>query len=347
MSKTRNGRSSSTKKGKIAKVSTKKLVGRGKRKTAKLGKVKCGGGALKRVLGNFEAKRAIRSARKEMRKSKKNRAAEFEKVTAEEEQIFQDMEKRQEIEGAEMSEKIEKINKQLKKPGEKKSTISFYENELQRLLEEQEEMKKRHENEFNAFTDTKESVSNDEEKKNKKIKENTEKNYYDSVKHAEVEKYKQRIDPKIRNIERLYNEIERIFGHVENKKSIAGDVTLPTRVVDKLYVHYETVTNQMQKKFIEKIKPAPRRTLEKSKNTTDNPILTGAKGQSMNWFSTTSDDTHSYFGNILGLTSSKPSAKPVEAQEGKQIPFNAVPKTEVKEVSPNNNINGISVVKST
>ena len=56
MSKTRNGRSSSTKKGKIAKVSTKKLVGRGKRKTAKLGKVKCGGGKRARSV-----RRGVRS----------------------------------------------------------------------------------------------------------------------------------------------------------------------------------------------------------------------------------------------------------------------------------------------
>lgn len=48
MSKTRNGRSSSTKKSKVAKVATKKLLGRGKnkRKTAKLGKVQCGGISL-------------------------------------------------------------------------------------------------------------------------------------------------------------------------------------------------------------------------------------------------------------------------------------------------------------
>lgn len=58
MSKTRKG-SKMTKKGKVAKVSTKKVLGRGKnkRKTAKRGKVQCGGSRRTRA-----ARRGVRSA---------------------------------------------------------------------------------------------------------------------------------------------------------------------------------------------------------------------------------------------------------------------------------------------
>ena len=374
MSKTRKG-SKMTKKGKVAKVSTKKLVGRGKRKTAKLGKVQCGGvgAALNRMRERRKAKSDINKAKKEQRADEERRAADYHLRTKKENEIFEEMKSRQKKEKKEISNLINKIDVQLKKINDqlkkidenneqsenpigdeakrihekKKKAKSFFKKEKQRLEEEQQKMKERHEEEYDAFEEIQISAINRERTSKNEDNAAYESTFKNSVIDIEVKKFKKRIDPQIKNIERSQSEIEKIFGHVESKKSIEDDQRLPPIVVKKLYDHYKSVTDEMQKKFLEKIKPTSKETSKINNSAVvDNPIpilanqtLNGtiqttqaiptneanvvsiSNGQDYNEFSTQkpSEWWNTWNTSFFANASSIPSAKPVEGQNAKPV----------------------------
>lgn len=271
MSKTRKG-SSSTKKSKYAKVATKKRVGVGKRKTAKLGKVQCGGsGLVRRVYQRHKAKSAIEQSQKKKKAAKKRRDADLRLRTTQEENEIEDMKNRQQKEKEDISESIKEITERAGFVSGN-SSKSFFEDEKKRLEDIQREMINRHKSQLSFYLESKEGKINREIKSREEDNKIFNTDYERSVKKTEVEKFKQRIEPKIKNIERSHSEIEKIIGHVESKKSIAGDGNLPTRVAEELYDHYKEVTDKMQKEFLKKINPASLRTVEEEMNAHGNPM---------------------------------------------------------------------------
>ena len=339
MSKTRNG-NRSTKKRNVVKVATKKILGKAKRKTAKRGKVQCGGsGVIGKVYQRHKAKRAVKKAQKQKKDAEERRAADLQLRTTQQENKFEARKTQQQKEKEEISEKIKEIT-ELSKNASENSSKSFYENEKKKLEEEQTKLRNYHKSQTDAFKDSKDSIINHETKSKEEDNKRYKTDYESSVIDIEVEKYKQRIEPKIINIKRLHGEIERIFDRVEGKKSIAEDGDLPTMVAEELHHHYREKLEQMHSEFLNNIIPASLRTVVGTDGAINNPIHENASsngegappiakanqinenklaavsdlnGQKLDPFSK-SDSSPSYF-DMFRRSSSVPTAKPVVPQE--------------------------------
>jgi len=181
MSKTRKG-SSLTKKSKCAKVATKKRVGVGKRKTAKLGKVQCGGGQGWRKVsrGVRGAMRTTRSGVRKLGRSTPSSSAllkPFEKAKLNtyihlKEQKIKDIQ--------EKIEEREEERGEMETEGEDTQTIEhvlkLYKTELTEKIEELEKLK----TQLNNGTAKTETTKKIEERKFKKSEAKSRKKNYEN-----------------------------------------------------------------------------------------------------------------------------------------------------------------------
>lgn len=335
MSKTRNRRSSSTKKGKIAKVSTKKLVGRGKnkRKTAKRGKVQCGGNRLTNAFKSSTRKK-VEGVQKKYQSMNNTQQAETEQNKTTYQQKLENLEKEYEIfktrKKAEIKLQEEEVNNTstpaLKERRQKKL------NDLKSELSKMEENYKTHIEELKIETEGKVQAFDNSYQTGK---ESSNERQVDETRDIYVKKYMKSIDPKMRNIKKLQSEIAKIFQDITKKNSLAGYKELPNLVQIRLSKILEKESNKNHSIFIEDITPLSEKTVVGTAGATGNPmhgnqassetpiaevnptnqnkianVVTDAKGQSMNWFP--KDYSPSSLSNMFGLTYPKPSAKPVE-----------------------------------
>ena len=199
MSKTRNG-SKLTKKGRVAKVLTKKLLSRGKnkRKTAKRGKVQCGGNRLTNAFKSSTRKK-VEGVQKKYQNMNNIQQAKTEQNKTTYQQKLENLEKEYEIfktqKEAEIKLQEEEVNNTstpaLKERRQKKL------NDLKSELSKMEENYKTHIEELKIETEGKVQAFDNSYQRGK---ESSNERQVDETRDIYVKKYMKSIDPKMRNI---------------------------------------------------------------------------------------------------------------------------------------------------